>query len=146
MASVASGGGDPPRISSRVVCSCAIGAVAPSRLREGLRLAALARLAVGRPFAAVRRLAGLACLAVGRRFAEGRRFVPVRRLVVLRRFAPVSYGTIVTPLRVSSASPYVASPARWTTDLAVLQKCLLAAVPAAAPPTSQAIERFPNRD
>ena len=67
---VSSGGGDPPCVPSGIVSCCGTGVAA--RFRGGLRLAALAVLAVGRRFGAERRLA-LACRLV-RRFAALRRF------------------------------------------------------------------------
>jgi len=53
VAMVSSGGGDPPRISSEVVPSCATGVRAATRFRGGLRLAAVARLGVGRSILAL---------------------------------------------------------------------------------------------
>ena len=77
VASVSSGGGDPPCVSSGIVSCCAPGVCAAARFRGGLRLAALAGVADGSRFAPVRRLALV------------RRLVAVRRLVVMRCFAVV---------------------------------------------------------
>ena len=57
MATVSSGGGDPPCTSSGVVSSGAIGVCAAPRFRGGLRLAALAGVADGSRVAPVRRYA-----------------------------------------------------------------------------------------
>ena len=80
MARVSSGGGDPPCTSSGVVSCGAIGVCAAPRFRGGLRLGALARVADGRCFEAVRRL------AVARRLVAGRRLAVVRRFAVVGRF------------------------------------------------------------
>ena len=69
---VSSSGGEPPSVPSGIVSCCGIGVAA--RFWGGLRLAALAVLAVGRRFGGERRLA-LVC-----------RFVAVSRLATLRRF------------------------------------------------------------
>jgi hypothetical protein len=81
---VSSGGGDPPCISPSVVsCSATGGCSAP---RFGLRLVALARLAVGWLFVAGRRLALVRRFPVVRRFEVTRRFAVVHRFAVARRF------------------------------------------------------------
>jgi hypothetical protein len=87
---VSSGGGDPPCVSSGVVCSGATGVRAERRLRGGGRSAAAERLAVGRRVAAGRRLALVRRFAV-RRFGAARRFAAVRRFAVVRRFTGVRF-------------------------------------------------------
>jgi hypothetical protein len=86
VASVSSGGGDPPCISSGVVSFGAIGVCAAPRFWGGLRLAALARVADGSRFAAVRRLALVRRLVVVRRVAVVRRFAVVGRFTCARFF------------------------------------------------------------
>src|SRR4029077_15539444 len=77
VASVSSGGGDPPCTSPGVVSCGAIGVRAAPRFRGGLRLAVLAGVGDGSRFVTARRLALVP------------RLVAVRRLAVVRRFAVV---------------------------------------------------------
>ncbi len=74
VASVSSGGGDPPCSSSGIVSCCATGVPAKARFRGGRRLAALA----GRRLSPVRRLVALRRLVVDRRFEVSRRLAGVR--------------------------------------------------------------------
>ena len=91
VASVSSGGGDPPRVSSGVVSSCATGARTVRLLPLGRRFAALRRFVAVCRFTAGRRLALVRRFPVVRRFEVAPRFPEVRRFEVVPRFAGVRF-------------------------------------------------------